>query len=238
MDFLSKLNPQQREAVETVNGPVLILAGAGSGKTRVITYRIAHLIENAGVPADSVLAVTFTNKAASEMAERVNQLVGGRTLAKPTISTFHSFCVRVLRRDIQALQVNGKGYTKDFVIYDEADQQAIVKAALRRLGVDDKKITPRSILSHISWAKNHMLDPEDVYLNSRDPNTEKVAQVYQIYRQELAKANALDFDDLLLETVRLLKLSEETREKYQRRYHYLLVDEYQDTNRPQYEVMK
>ena len=238
MDFLSKLNPQQREAVETVNGPVLILAGAGSGKTRVITYRIAHLVENAGVPADSVLAVTFTNKAASEMAERVNQLVGGRTLAKPTISTFHSFCVRVLRRDIQALQVNGKGYTKDFVIYDEADQQAIVKAALRRLGVDDKKITPRSILSHISWAKNHMLDPEDVYLNSRDPNTEKVAQVYQIYRQELAKANALDFDDLLLETVRLLKLSEETREKYQRRYHYLLVDEYQDTNRPQYEVMK
>src|SRR5512147_424035 len=207
MDFLSKLNPQQREAVETVEGPVLILAGAGSGKTRVITYRIAYLIENVGVPADSILAVTFTNKAAAEMAERVNHLVGGRTLAKPAISTFHSFCVRVLRRDIQALQVNGKGYTKDFVIYDEADQQMIVKAALRRLGVDDKKITPRSILSHISWAKNHMLDPEDVYLNSKDPNTEKVAQVYQIYKQELAKANALDFDDLLLQTVRLLKLS-------------------------------
>ena len=238
MDFLSKLNPQQREAVETVDGPVLILAGAGSGKTRVITYRIAHLVEDVGVAPDSILAVTFTNKAASEMAERVEKLVGGRTLAKPTISTFHSFCVRALRRDINALQVNGKGFTKDFVIYDEADQQLIVKAALRRLGVDDKKVTPRSILSHISWAKNHMLDPEDVYLNSRDPNTEKVAQVYQIYKQELAKANALDFDDLLLQAVRLLKLSEPTREKYQRRYHYLLVDEYQDTNRPQYEIMK
>ncbi|MGE5111266.1 MAG: ATP-dependent helicase [Acidobacteriaceae bacterium] len=238
MDFLSKLNPQQREAVETVDGPVLILAGAGSGKTRVITYRIAHLVEDVGVAPDSILAVTFTNKAASEMAERVDKLVGGRTLAKPTISTFHSFCVRALRRDINALQVNGKGFTKDFVIYDEADQQLIVKAALRRLGVDDKKVTPRSILSHISWAKNHMLDPEDVYLNSRDPNTEKVAQVYQIYKQELAKANALDFDDLLLQAVRLLKLSEPTREKYQRRYHYLLVDEYQDTNRPQYEIMK
>jgi DNA helicase-2/ATP-dependent DNA helicase PcrA len=238
MDLLSKLNPQQREAVETVNGPVLILAGAGSGKTRVITYRIAYLVEDVGIAADSILAVTFTNKAASEMAERVDKLVGGRTLAKPTISTFHSFCVRALRRDINALQVNGKGFTKDFVIYDEADQQVIVKAALRRLGVDDKKVTPRSILSHISWAKNHMLDPENVYLNSRDPNAEKVAQVHQIYKQELAKANALDFDDLLLQTVRLLKLSELTREKYQRRYHYLLVDEYQDTNRPQYEIMK
>lgn len=238
MDLLSKLNPQQREAVETVDGPVLILAGAGSGKTRVITYRIAYLVEEVGVAADSILAVTFTNKAASEMAERVDKLVGGRTLAKPTISTFHSFCVRALRRDINALQVNGKGFTKDFVIYDEADQQMIVKAALRRLGVDDKKITPRSILSHISWAKNHMMDPEEVYLKSKDPNTEKVAQVYQIYKQELAKANALDFDDLLLQTVRLLKLSEPTREKYQRRYHYLQVDEYQDTNRPQYEIMK
>jgi DNA helicase-2/ATP-dependent DNA helicase PcrA len=238
MSYLEKLNPQQREAVKTVNGPVLILAGAGSGKTRVITYRIAHLIEEIGVAPDSILAVTFTNKAAGEMAERVSQMVGHSTLVKPAISTFHSFCVRMLRRDIQALQLQGKGFTKDFVIYDEADQQMVVKAALRRLGVDDKKITPRSILSHISWAKNHMLDPEDVYLNSHDPKTEKVAQIYKIYKQELAKANALDFDDLLLESVRLLKLSDEVREKYQRRYHYLLVDEYQDTNRPQYEIMK
>jgi DNA helicase-2/ATP-dependent DNA helicase PcrA len=238
MDFLAKLNPQQREAVETVNGPVLILAGAGSGKTRVITYRIVYLIEHERVDPASILAVTFTNKAASEMAERVNSLLSNRTVAKPVISTFHSFCVRMLRRDIEALQVNGRGYTKDFVIYDEADQQMLVKAALRRLGLDDKKLTPRSILSHISSAKNRMMDPQDVYLNSGDPKTEKIAQIYQIYKQELAKANALDFDDLLLESVRLLKADAHTREKYQRRYHYLLVDEYQDTNRPQYEIMR
>src|SRR6185369_213082 len=136
------------------------------------------------------------------------------------------------------LQINGKGFRKDFVIYDEADQQMVVKAAVRRLGLDDKKLTPRTVLSYISSAKNRMLDPEDVYLSSGDPKTEKIAHIYKIYKSELAKANALDFDDLLLETVRLLKGSAEVREKYQRRYHYLLVDEYQDTNRPQYEIMK
>ena len=236
--LLDKLNPEQRKAVETVEGPVLILAGAGSGKTRVITYRIAHLIESAGVAPDSILAVTFTNKAASEMAERVEQLVGHTTFAKPLISTFHSLCVRILRRDIEALLVNGQGLHKDFVIYDEKDQEMLVKSAARRLGLDDKKLTPRTILSHISWAKNHMLDPQDYYLSSADPKTEKVAQVYKIYRQELLKANALDFDDLLLEAQRLLKGVGEVRAKYQRRWHYLLVDEYQDTNRPQYEIMR
>ena len=150
--YLNNLNPQQREAVEAVNGPVLILAGAGSGKTRVITYRIAHLIDAIGVPPDSILAVTFTNKAAGEMASRVESLVGGRSLAKPLISTFHSFCVRLLRRDIETLQIGGKGYRKDFVIYDEADQQNVVKAAMRRLGIDDKQLTPRNVLSRISWA--------------------------------------------------------------------------------------
>ena len=238
MQYLEKLNPQQREAVETVHGPVLILAGAGSGKTRVITYRIAYLVEHEGVDPASILAVTFTNKAAGEMAERVEKLVGHRSVSKPAISTFHSFCVRTLRRDIEALQINGKGFRKDFVIYDEADQQMVVKAAVRRLGLDDKKLTPRTVLSYISSAKNRMLDPEDVYLSSGDPKTEKIAQIYKIYKSELAKANALDFDDLLLETVRLFKASAEVREKYQRRYHYLLVDEYQDTNRPQYEIMK
>ena len=238
MQYLEKLNPQQREAVETVNGPVLILAGAGSGKTRVITYRIAYLVEHEGVDPASILAVTFTNKAAGEMAERVEKIIGHRSVTKPAISTFHSFCVRTLRRDIEALQVGGKGFRKDFVIYDESDQQSIVKAAIRRLGFDDKKLTPRAVLGYISSAKNRMLDPEDVYLSSGDPKTEKIAQIYKIYKTELAKANALDFDDLLLETVRLLKGSSEVREKYQRRYHYLLVDEYQDTNRPQYEIMK
>ncbi len=235
--YLDNLNPQQREAVEAVSGPVLILAGAGSGKTRVITYRIAHLIEGVGVPPDSILAVTFTNKAASEMASRVESLVGGRSLAKPLISTFHSFCVRLLRRDIDVLQVGGQGYRKDFVIYDEADQQNVVKAAMRRLGIDDKQLTPRNVLGRISWAKNHMLDPQEVYLQSGDPKTERVAHIYEVYKQELAKSNALDFDDLLLYAVRVLKASGETRERYSRRYRYIQVDEYQDTNRPQYELM-
>ncbi len=232
--FLEQLNPQQREAVETVHGPVLILAGAGSGKTRVITYRIAHLIEDLGVSPDSILAVTFTNKAAAEMAQRVEKLVGASALRKPVIATFHSFCVRVLRRDIEALK---SGIRKDFAIYDEADQQALVKAAMRRLGIDDKQLKPSAVLSHISHAKNKMLDPQEVYLQSADPKTERVAHIYEIYRKELLKANALDFDDLLLETVRLLKASSEVREKYQRRFEYVLIDEYQDTNRPQYELM-
>ena len=238
MQFLEKLNPQQREAVETVHGPVLILAGAGSGKTRVITYRIAYLVEQVGVAPDSILAMTFTNKAAAEMAERVEHLVGGRTLAKPVISTFHSFCVRTLRRDIEALQVNGKGYRKDFAIYDESDQQQLVKAAMKRLGVDDKQLTVRNVLSRISHAKNHLLDPQEVYLQSGDPKVERIAQIYKVYEQELAKANALDFDDLLLKANQLLKSSSEVRERYNRRFQYILIDEYQDTNRPQYEIMR
>jgi len=245
LSFLDQLNPQQREAVEATEGPVLILAGAGSGKTRVITYRIAHLIENLGVMPESILAVTFTNKAASEMVERVEKLVGGLSVAKPLISTFHSFCVRVLRRDIEALRIPSTtpgqppvGHTKQFVIYDEADQQMVVKSVMRRLGVDDKQVTPRSVLAHISWAKNHMLDPQEVYLNSHDPKTERVAHIYEEYRKELRKANALDFDDLLLEAVRLLKAVPAVREYYNRRFHYLMVDEYQDTNRPQYELMR
>jgi DNA helicase II / ATP-dependent DNA helicase PcrA len=235
--LLDQLNPQQREAVEHTSGPVLILAGAGSGKTRVITYRIAHLIEDLEVAPDRILAVTFTNKAAAEMAERVQQLVRA-TLAQPWISTFHSFCVRVLRRDIEAMRTGDSGYGKDFVIYDEADQQMVVKAAIRRLGLDDKQITPRSVLAHISHAKNHMLDPQEMFLQSGDPKNEQVAHIYQIYRQELRKSNALDFDDLLLETVRLLKSVSEVRERYARRFEYILVDEYQDTNRPQYELMR
>jgi DNA helicase-2/ATP-dependent DNA helicase PcrA len=237
MDFLSKLNPQQREAVETVHGPMLILAGAGSGKTRVITYRIAYLVEHENVAPDRILAVTFTNKAASEMAARVEQLIGQHSLAKPAISTFHSFCVRMLRRDINALQINGKGYTRDFVIYDEADQQQLIKTAIKRLGIDDKKLTPRGVLSLISSAKNHMQDPQEMYLNSAEPKMERIAHIYKIYKDELLKANALDFDDLLLESVRLLKADSATREKYQRRFQYMLVDEYQDTNRPQYEIL-
>jgi DNA helicase-2/ATP-dependent DNA helicase PcrA len=245
LSFLDQLNPQQREAVETTEGPVLILAGAGSGKTRVITYRIAYLIEPMGVMPESILAMTFTNKAAAEMGERVEKLVGGLSIAKPVISTFHSFCVRVLRRDIEALQMASAtpgqppiGHTKKFVIYDESDQQSLVKGIMKRLGVDDKQLTPRTVLSRISWAKNHMLDPQELYLQSADPKHEKIAHLFEEYRKELRKANALDFDDLLLEATRLLKTAAPVREYYNRRFQYLLIDEYQDTNRPQYELMR
>ena len=245
MPFLDELNPQQREAVEATDGPVLILAGAGSGKTRVITYRIAHLIEHVGAMPESILAMTFTNKAAGEMAERVEKLVGGLSIAKPVISTFHSFCVRVLRRDVEALRIPSAvpgqppiGLTKNFVIYDESDQQQVVKGIMRRLGLDDKQLTPRNVLSRISWAKNHMLDPQEIYLESADPKSERIAHIYEEYRKELRKANAMDFDDLLLEAMRLLKAVPAVREYYNRRFQYILVDEYQDTNRPQYELMR
>jgi len=245
LSFLDQLNPQQREAVETSEGPVLILAGAGSGKTRVITYRIAYLIEHKGAMPESILAMTFTNKAAAEMGERVEKLVGGLSIAKPVISTFHSFCVRMLRRDIEALRIPSTvpgqppiGHTKNFVIYDEADQQSVVKSVMKRLGVDDKELTPRTVLGRISWAKNHMLDPQELYLHSADPKTEKVAHLYEEYGKELRKANALDFDDLLLDSVRLLKSAPQVRDYYNKRFQYLLIDEYQDTNRPQYELMR
>jgi DNA helicase-2/ATP-dependent DNA helicase PcrA len=245
LSFLDQLNPQQREAVETTEGPVLILAGAGSGKTRVITYRIAYLIEHKGVMPESILAMTFTNKAAAEMGGRVEKLVGGLSIAKPVISTFHSFCVRMLRRDIEAMRIPSTvpgqppiGHTKSFVIYDEADQQSVIKSLMKRFGLDDKELTPRIVLGRISWAKNRMLDPQELYLQSADPKTEKIAHLYEEYRKELRKANALDFDDLLLEGVRLLKSAPQVREYYNRRFRYLLIDEYQDTNRPQYELMR
>ena len=245
MSFLDQLNPQQREAVETTEGPVLILAGAGSGKTRVITFRIAYLIEHKGVMPESILAMTFTNKAAAEMGERVEKLVGGLSIAKPVISTFHSFCVRMLRRDIEAMRIPSSvpgqppiGHTKNFVIYDESDQQSVVKGVMKRLGLDDKQLTPRTVLGRISWAKNHMLDPQELYLQSADPKTERIAHLYEEYKKELRKANALDFDDLLLDAVRLLKAAPQVREYYNRRFQYLLIDEYQDTNRPQYELMR
>jgi DNA helicase II / ATP-dependent DNA helicase PcrA len=236
--LLENLNPEQRAAVEATEGPLLILAGAGSGKTRVITSRIAWLIREKGVAPDSILAVTFTNKAATEMAERVDRLLGHSSLAKPLISTFHSLCVRILRRDIEELKIGNEGLTRAFAIFDENDQEAIVKQVMRRMGVDTKQLTPRTVLGRISWAKNHMIDPQEYYLASKDPNSERIAHIFQHYRAELRKNNAMDFDDLLLEAVRLLKVSGAARERYQRRYRYLLVDEYQDTNRPQYELMK
>jgi DNA helicase-2/ATP-dependent DNA helicase PcrA len=236
--LLDKLNPEQRAAVEAAEGPLLILAGAGSGKTRVITHRIAWLIQEKNVAPDAILAVTFTNKAAGEMAERVNQLLGHSSLAKPLISTFHSLCVRILRRDVEVLQVGGKGLTRSFTIFDENDQQSLMKQIMKRMGLDTKQLTPRTVLGRVSWAKNHMVDPQDYFLGSKDPNSERIAHIFKAYQDELLKNNAMDFDDLLLDAVRVLKASGEVRERYQRRYKYLLVDEYQDTNRPQYELMK
>jgi DNA helicase-2/ATP-dependent DNA helicase PcrA len=236
--LLDHLNPEQRAAVEAADGPLLILAGAGSGKTRVITHRIAWLIQEKNVAPDAILAVTFTNKAAGEMAERVNQLLGHSSLAKPLISTFHSLCVRILRRDVEVLKAGNQGLTRAFTILDENDQQSLMKQIMKRMGLDTKQLTPRTVLGRVSWAKNHMVDPQDYFLGSKDPNSERIAHIFKAYQDELLKNNAADFDDLLLDAVRVLKASGEVRERYQRRYKYLLVDEYQDTNRPQYELMK
>ena len=236
--LLQHLNPEQRAAVEATEGPLLILAGAGSGKTRVITHRIAWLIREKNIGPDSILAVTFTNKAAGEMAERVDRLIAHSSLAKPLISTFHSLCVRILRRDVEALKVAGQGLTRNFAIFDENDQQGVVKQVMKRMGLDTKQLTPRTVLGRISWAKNHMVDPQDYFLGSKDPGSERIAHIFKLYQEEMRKNNAMDFDDLLLEAVRLLKASGEARERYQRRWRYVLVDEYQDTNRPQYELMK
>jgi DNA helicase-2/ATP-dependent DNA helicase PcrA len=239
MNFLSGLNPSQQEAVRHGDGPLLILAGAGSGKTRVITHRIAYLIGARRAPASAILAVTFTNKAAQEMAERVAALLGEAHLGYlPWVSTFHSFCVRVLRRDGAPLADWRPGFTPAFTIYDEDDQLAVVKAVFRHHGLDEKFMQHRAVLSRISFAKNHQQTPADLYQASTDPRTSRLALIYEEYEARLRQANALDFDDLLLETVRLLRLDEAVRRRYNERFRYLLIDEYQDTNRSQYELVR
>jgi DNA helicase-2/ATP-dependent DNA helicase PcrA len=231
--LLDQLNPRQREAVEISEGPLLILAGAGSGKTRVITYRIAYLIEARQAPPESILAVTFTNKAADQMKERVAALLSESLETWPHISTFHSFCVRVLRRDISRL-----GYTGDFSIFDEDDQQRVVKACVRELGLNEQVSSPRSVLARISYAKNRALTPEDLYRQAADPVTEKLASVFDRYEHKLRQANALDFDDLLLKTVELFYAAPDVCERYNERFRYVLVDEYQDTNQTQYQLIR
>ncbi len=239
MDFLSGLNPQQREAVEAAEGPVLILAGAGSGKTKVITHRIAHLITARHVPPSSILAVTFTNKAAAEMRARIGRLLENENLtSSPLLSTFHSFCVRLLRRDGDGLASIRPGFTRSFSIYDDEDQLAIIKAAYRRMGLDEKQMPYRATLSQISHAKSNKETPQEMYNRSTDPRMTRVAAVYEEYEGALRQANALDFDDLLLESVRLLFHDADTREAWNRRLNYIMIDEYQDTNRSQYELMR
>jgi DNA helicase-2/ATP-dependent DNA helicase PcrA len=231
MTFLEKLNPEQREAVLHRDGPLLILAGAGSGKTRVITYRIAYLIGDGHAKPDEVLAVTFTNKAAQEMRERVEGLIGDEA-GGVWLSTFHSLCARLLRREAPKI-----GLSRDFVIYDSSDQVSVVKQAQRELGIDDKLVPPRMALSRISQAKNRMEGPDSLRgkWNLRD---EQIAKIYENYLSALKDSNALDFDDLLLKTVELFESSEPTRNFYARKFRFVMVDEYQDTNRPQYLLIK
>ena len=238
MDFLEGLNPRQREAVEHVEGPLLVLAGAGSGKTRVITHRVAHLMTACRVPGWAVLAVTFTNKAAGEMRDRVRSLVSTGPEGAPTVSTFHSFCVRLLRRDGAPLAALRPGFTSLFTIYDDDDQIAVLKAVYRNLGLDDKFMQHRAALSRISHAKSHKQSPEDMARAATDPTTTRLATVYERYQARLHESNALDFDDLLLEAVRLLSHDDQTRQRLNRRYEFVMVDEYQDTNRSQYELMR
>src|SRR6185369_14262964 len=237
MEILSSLNPQQVEAVKVTEGPLLILAGAGSGKTRVITVRIAYLIAEKQVPPHSILAVTFTNKASGEMRARVEDLLRGQKLqSAPLIATFHSLCVRMLRQDIDKLN---EGLTKSFTIYDTEDSTKVIKACIRDLGLDEKQLTPRYVLSAISSAKNR---GEDVQMFASkveytDEKRASIAKIFKMYSERLALANALDFDDLLIKTVKLLRTSAETREKYNNRYRYILVDEYQDTNALQFALI-
>ena len=235
-NLLDQLNTQQRAAVDQTEGPLLILAGAGSGKTRVITYRIAYLMEAKGVPPEGILAVTFTNKAAGQMKDRVAKLLGGRVELRPGaphVSTFHSFCVSVLRRHIEHL-----GYSRDFSIYDEDDQQRLMKTCIQELGLAEQITSPRSVLSKVSYAKNRGLTPEEMYRQAPDGALEKVATLFDLYERKLRQANALDFDDLLLKTVELFYQAPEVSEAYNRRFTYVLVDEYQDTNRTQYQLVR
>ncbi len=232
MNVLASLNPSQRDAVLHTQGALLILAGAGSGKTRVITVRMAHLVANGHAAPDEVLGVTFTNKAAEEMRHRVEELLGN-DCRQMWLSTFHSLCARLLRREAPAI-----GLTRDFVIYDSSDQLAVVKQALRAADIDDKMLTPRAVLSRISQAKNRLETPADLKSSGWSLRDEQVSKVYETYLRVLNDAGALDFDDLLLKTVDLVETSERVREFYARKFRYILIDEYQDTNRPQYLLIR
>lgn len=238
IDLLSELNEQQREAVTSSDGPLLILAGAGSGKTRVIAHRIAYIIAERGVWPRNILAVTFTNKAAEEMRNRANKLLEDLELgSSPLISTFHSLCVRILRRDIEALQA---GYTRSFTIYDQDDAVRLTRNCIRDLGFDDKQLAPRSVQSAISAAKNRGEDAVAFTARAQfvDERRASIAAVFQQYEERLQKNNALDFDDLLIKAVRLLRDVQEVRERYNNQFRYLLVDEYQDTNSLQFALIR
>lgn len=229
--LLESLNPTQQEAVENTEGPLLILAGAGSGKTRVLTHRIAYIIDQGLAAPDEILAITFTNKAANEMKDRVAQLVGPESRGM-WVSTFHAFCARLLRAHAEKL-----GYKREFTIYDGADQVRLVKRCIIELGKDPKRFNPRSFQAQISNAKNVLVSHDDYLRNTEGYMAENVAEVYDLYQKRLYENNAMDFDDLIMQTVALLELFPEVRERYQTRFKYVHVDEYQDTNHAQYRLV-
>lgn len=232
MSIYDTLNPAQREAVFCTEGPLLVLAGAGSGKTRVLTHRVVYLIEEKGVNPWNIMAITFTNKAAGEMRERVDKLVGFGA-ESIWVSTFHSSCVRILRRHIEAL-----GYSGNFTIYDSDDQKTLMKQVLKKLDVDTKLYKDRAMLNHISSAKDQLITPEEMELNAgSEMRQKKIAQIYKTYQNELKKNNALDFDDLIVKTVELFQNNPEILDYYQERFRYIMVDEYQDTNYAQFKLV-
>ena len=232
MNKYELLNPMQQEAVYHTEGPLLVLAGAGSGKTRVLTHRIAYLIEEKQVNPWNIMAITFTNKAAAEMRERVDKIVGFGA-ESIWVSTFHSSCVRILRRHIEYL-----GYSTNFTIYDGDDQRTLMKQIFKRLDVDTKQFKERAVLSRISSAKDDMITPEEFELNAGgDFREKKVAQIYKEYQKELKKNNALDFDDLIVKTVELFQNVPDVLNYYQERFRYIMVDEYQDTTTAQFMLL-
>ncbi|MDT8442746.1 MAG: UvrD-helicase domain-containing protein [Desulfuromonadales bacterium] len=228
-DLLAKLNPMQQLAVKHDTGPLLLLAGAGSGKTRALTHRIAWLVQMYKVDPWQILAVTFTNKAAGEMKERLEELLGDDVRGL-WVSTFHAACVRILRQEIEAL-----GFSRNFTIYDDQDQERLLKTLLQELGIDEKKLKPRAVAAAIDRAKNKGLWPEQ--LDDGDYQSEQITRIYSLYQQRLQQANALDFGDLLMQTVRLFEEHPDVLEKYRQRFHYVLVDEFQDTNQVQYRLI-
>ena len=231
-ELLAGLNPAQREAVLHVDGPLLVVAGAGSGKTRVLTHRVAHLIRAHGVKPNEILAITFTNKAATEMRERLERILG-RTARAIWILTFHAACGRILRREAERL-----GYRSSFTIYDQADQVRVVKACLEELGKDPKRFTPRGIHAQISNAKNQLVSPEEYTARVASFWDQTVAEVYELYQRGLAASNAVDFDDMLMLTVDVLERFPEALERWQHAFRHVLVDEYQDTNHAQYRLLQ
>ena len=233
-DIIEKLNPAQREAVENTEGPVLILAGAGSGKTRVLTTRIGYLMEDKNVKAENILAITFTNKAANEMRERVEETLEGIDTKEMWITTFHSCCVRILRKS-----VNKIGYNRSFVIYDSPDQITLIKDCMRELDISDKAFDPKYVLSCISNAKDKLYSPKKyMQLNEGDISKTKIGEIYALYQDRLKRNSALDFDDLIMKTVELFNECPDILDFYRNKFRYIMVDEYQDTSKAQYELIK